>query len=237
MGKFKFKQTILRISLIIFFLIPLIFFNDFYQHFRTYLVGGIVYSTIVQEWHIVIINIVLFTIFLIPLSFRRKVDWKERGIVVAFFTCLFLEMYGIPFTIFFISSIFYPKMMPPQMFDIPNSPVTFEFLGVNFAMDIPMIYGSLLILLGMALIIAGWITLYRNLRKKKLVTVGIYSYSRHPQYFGFILIIIGWFIGWSTIITGIFAAILVYKYISLSKREEREIPNYKTYAEKVPFFF
>ena len=103
-----------------------------------------------------------------------------------------------------------------------------------------MSYAALLMIIGALFIIIGWITLYRNVKRTGLVTNGIYQYSRHPQYLGFILVIIGWFIGWPTILTLVFTPILIYRYIRLCKTEEYEIqnqyPEYKNYKTRVPFF-
>ena len=82
--------------------------------------------------------------------------------------------------------------------------------------------------------------LYKNLKNDdEIVTTGIYSYSRHPQYLGFIFIILGWVFGWPTILTLIFAPILIYIYIRVCRLEERELANnkqYRIYKRKVPFF-
>jgi protein-S-isoprenylcysteine O-methyltransferase Ste14 len=176
----------------------------------------------------------MFITFLIPLSFRRKVNWKEYGIVTAFFVSLFIEMYGIPLTILFAS-----KTIDSQNVEIANVVYEFEFLGVNISMDTAMAYASFLMILGTIIIMIAWITLYRNIKNEELVTTGIYSISRHPQYFGFILIIVGWLIGWPTILTTIFAIILIFMYLRVCKIEEKELQrdnNYKKYKEKVPFF-
>ena len=95
---------------------------------------------------------------------------------------------------------------------------------------------------GTVLIIVGWITLYRGSKRKErnFVAGGIYKYSRHPQYLGFILVVFGWFIDWPTLITLIFAPILIYKYVQVCRVEEKEIlaehPEYSEYMKKVPFF-
>ena len=60
-----------------------------------------------------------------------------------------------------------------------------------------------------------------------------------PQYFGFILVISGWLIGWPTILTLVFAPILIYKYVGVCKIEEKEmsdVTDYKEYSARVPFF-
>jgi protein-S-isoprenylcysteine O-methyltransferase Ste14 len=196
--------------------------------------GMLLPYTITQQWHIVILNIVLFLSFLIPLSFRRRINWKEYGLVTAFFVSLFVEMYGIPLTIYFASGYF-----SGSNGEMPNSIVTFNFLGVDISMSLAMTYGLVLMLIGMSLIIIGWVTLYRNLEENAIVTSGIYSISRHPQYFGFILVVVGWLVGWPTILTAIFSPILIYTYIRVCKIEEKELSSnadYNSYKKKVPFF-
>jgi len=219
---------------ILLILVPIIFFFFFYQHIYSHFTGTILPHVITHQWHIVLINILMFITFLIPLSFRRKIDWKEYGIVTAFFVSLFIEMYGIPLTILFVS-----KSINSPSIEIANVVYEFEFLGVTIAMDMAMLYASVLIVIGTIFILVAWITLYKKIKKEELVTTGIYSYSRHPQYFGFILIIIGWFVGWPTILTVVFAIILIYKYIKVCRVEEKElahIKSYQEYRDNVPFF-
>ena len=235
MKSFNTKNLLIRLLLILLILIPIVFFRDFYKHFYVYLTGNIITELITQQWHIVVLSILLFVAFLIPLSFRRKANWSEYSLVGAFFVSLFVEMYGIPLTIIFASKYFFTTKT-----DLPSGLIQFDFLGVGFGMDMAMSYAALLMIIGALFVIIGWITLYRNTKKKGLVINGIYQYSRHPQYLGFILVIIGWFIGWPTILTLIFSPILIYKYIRLCKTEEYKIqnrfPEYKNYKNRVPFF-
>lgn len=231
----QYKKFLPRILLLSLFLIPFIYFNDFYNHFYVYLSSNVITGIITQQWHIVILCILLFMAFLIPLSYRRKANWVEYGLVSAFFVSLFIEMYGIPLTVLFASKYFFTPgtHLPPNI-------ITFSFLGVGFGMDVGMTYGAILMLIGMFIIILGWVKLYRSTKKEGLVTDGIYAYSRHPQYLGFILIILGWLFGWPTIITVVLAPILIYKYIRVCKTEEKEIlkefSEYNDYKENVPLF-
>ncbi|MCK9152349.1 methyltransferase family protein [Methanobacterium alcaliphilum] len=228
------KNIIPRIILLMFFLIPLFWFQEFYIHFYAYLTSNVITAVVTQKWQIVLFFILLFVAFLIPLSFRRKAGWLEYGLVVAFFISLFVEMYGIPLTILLASKYFFTPgtQLPPNVLEV-------NFLGVGLGFDMAMIYGSILILIGTILILLAWITLYIHSKDHGLVTGGIYKYSRHPQYLGFILIILGWFFGWPTPLTLIFAPILIYKYLDVCKKEEKEItieyPEYGEYKSNVPF--
>jgi protein-S-isoprenylcysteine O-methyltransferase Ste14 len=227
------KQRIIRYLAIVILILPLFFLGEFYHHFQAYLTGHV--QAIEHEWHIVVLNIVVFVTFLLPLSFRKKATWQGYALPVAFFVSLFIEMYGIPFTLLFVSRY----LTGSSAVEVPRSGISFQFLGVSFAMDAAMLYGALLIVIGGALIMLGWVTLYRNIKKMPLVTSGIYAYSRHPQYLGFILIIVGWFIGWPTLITLLFAPILVYKYVRVCLTEEKELASntdYQSYKQRVPFF-
>ena len=80
----------LRILIIVFAAIPVLFFNLFYQHFSVYLTGSVSAYVITQQWHIVVLSTLVFLAFLIPLTFRRKANWKEYGIATAFFVSLFI---------------------------------------------------------------------------------------------------------------------------------------------------
>ncbi len=222
------KKIPLRALLLLLAVSPTAFWPAFLEHFLAHFTGSVL--AISQQWHIAALNIAFFLAFLIPLSFRRKASWKEKGLVTAFFVSLFVEMYGLAFSMIFASRYLFPgtSHTPKELFG-------FEFAGACFSMTIGMVYGLLLMAVGTALIAVGWVTLYRN-AKKGLVKTGIYGYSRHPQYLGFILMVLGWFVSWPTILTAVFTPILVYKYIKVSLKEEREAgPEYQAYTEKTPF--
>ena len=71
---------------------------------------------------------------------------------------------------------------------------------------------------------------------------GPYAYIRHPQYDGFILIMLGFLLQWPTLITLIMFPILVFMYVRLARREEREVllefgETYRRYMLSTPAFF
>lgn len=95
---------------------------------------------------------------------------------------------------------------------------------------------------GFVLIGAAWDVLYKAQRTHQIATAGPYAYLRHPQYVGFIVIMLGFLIQWPTIITLIMFPILVVMYIRLARREERESmaefgEAYAVYAANTPAFF
>jgi len=230
--KVGWKNWAVRGALMALALSTFVFYKDFAEHFYAHFTGSLLGIVIKGQWQVVVLNIALFVSFLIPLSFRRKVNWKEYGLVVAFFVSLFVEMYGIPLTIALSSNLI---GAPPT--EHLRYVLIMPLLGVTLAFTVPMMYGTILILAGTALIMVGWVTLYRGMRTNKLVTTGIYSVSRNPQYVGFILVIIGWLVGWPTLLTVIFTPILIFVYVRLCKVEEKEIlghPGYKRYRKRVP---
>jgi methanethiol S-methyltransferase len=232
----KSNSTIIRrISMILLALPPVIFWRAFYEHFEVYLTGTILSQVITMKWHIALLSIVVFMLFLLPLSYRKKAKWVDYGLVGAFFISLFIEMYGIPLTILFASKYLF---IPGVIF--PDNVVEFELFGVGMGMDHAMLYGAVLMMIGMEIIVIGWWSLYRQAKKSGFARKGIYSISRNPQYVGFIMLILGWFFGWPTPLTAIFSPILIYKYIKAARAEEREMlasygESYGKYSETAPF--
>jgi protein-S-isoprenylcysteine O-methyltransferase Ste14 len=83
--------------------------------------------------------------------------------------------------------------------------------------------------------------LYEAQQTHTLATTGPYAYVRHPQYVGFILIMLGFLFQWPTIITLIIFPILVTMYVKLARREEKEVlaefgEKYKRYMVSTPGF-
>jgi protein-S-isoprenylcysteine O-methyltransferase Ste14 len=64
---------------------------------------------------------------------------------------------------------------------------------------------------------------------------------RHPQYIGFIVIMVGFLLQWPTILTLAMFPVLVFMYWRLAKAEEREAiasfgDAYRDYMKRVPAF-
>jgi protein-S-isoprenylcysteine O-methyltransferase Ste14 len=91
------------------------------------------------------------------------------------------------------------------------------------------------------LIAAAWRVLYDAQQRHALTTTGPYSYVRHPQYVGFILVMLGFLVQWPTLLTLAMFPILTVMYVKLAKNEEREAiaefgSAYTTYTNEVPAF-
>jgi protein-S-isoprenylcysteine O-methyltransferase Ste14 len=95
---------------------------------------------------------------------------------------------------------------------------------------------------GFILISVAWRILYNAQQTNAMAVTGIYSYVRHPQYVGFILVMFGFLLQWPTLLTLVMFPVLVYMYVKLARTEEREAlaafgDAYRQYMAEVPGFF
>src|SRR5439155_26438164 len=65
--------------------------------------------------------------------------------------------------------------------------------------------------------------LHEAARAERLAVTGPYAWVRHPQYDGFLVIMIGFLLQWPTIPTLVMFPILAIVYTRLARSEEREV--------------
>lgn len=114
-----------------------------------------------------------------------------------------------------------------------------ELMTAETALGLMMAVSSTLIALGLFIFSLGWKEIHRG--GGELVTTGLYSIMRHPQYLGLILIVVAFLIRWPTLPTLLFAPYFVGRYVLLAKQEDRELEkkfgeDFRRYKEKVPGF-
>jgi protein-S-isoprenylcysteine O-methyltransferase Ste14 len=195
-------------------------------------------------WFLVFINSAVFIIF--AFSFfkpQTSRDWRSFGAFSAFIVALFTEIYGFPLTIFFLSGWLqstWPDVdwfahdsghLPEMMFGWRANP----HFGPFHILSLALIGG------GFWLISVAWHHLWSAQRRGLLATTGPYSFIRHPQYVGFVLIMAGFLVQWPTLLTLGMFPVLVWMYARLARREEAESrfrfgDAWDRYAEDVPAF-
>ena len=195
-------------------------------------------------WSLAIINSLVFIIF--AFSFAKPQsprDWRSFGAFSAFLVALFTEMYGFPLTIYLLSGWLASKF-PGIDFLAHDSGHLLEVMfgwRANPHFGPFHILSSVFIFGGFVLLAKSWDVLYKAQREHQLATTGPYSYVRHPQYVGFILIMLGFLLQWPTLITLVMFPILVYMYGLLARREEQEVlaefgDGYRRYMDHTPAF-
>lgn len=193
-------------------------------------------------WSLVIINSAVFIFF--ALSFAKpqsRRDCRSFGAFSAFIVALFAEMYGFPLTVYLLSGWLASRYPGIDFLSHDAGHLWYTLFGLkgNPHWSILHLLSNALILGGFILVAAGWRVLHAAQRERGLATAGPYSYIRHPQYAGFILIMLGFLLQWPTLLTLVMFPVLVVMYVRLARREEAEVAAvfgeiYRRYARVTP---
>jgi protein-S-isoprenylcysteine O-methyltransferase Ste14 len=193
---------------------------------------------------LVLVNSVVFILF--AYSFFKPQtprDWRSFSAFSAFLVALFAEMYGFPLTIYFLSGWLQSRFphidwfshdaghLLEMMFGWKANPHAGPFHILSF-----VFIGG-----GFMLIAVAWKVLYYAQQRRALATTGPYSYVRHPQYVGFILVMFGFLLQWPTLLTLAMFPVLTVMYVKLARSEEHDAraefgEAYTKYAAEVPGF-
>ena len=196
-------------------------------------------------WSLVVINSAVFIIFAFSFTRPRTArDWRSFSAFVAFLVALFTEMYGFPLTIYLLSGWLSSRYPGLDLFSHEAGHLWETLLGWRGDPHFNPVHllSNVLIGGGFILLASAWRVLYEAQRAHRLATTGAYAYVRHPQYVGFILIMLGFLLQWPTVPTLVMFPILVVMYVRLARREEREAlaafgEAYARYAANTPAFF
>lgn len=195
-------------------------------------------------WWIAVLNAAIFIVF--AFSFFKPStarDWRSFGAFSAFLVALFAEMYGFPLTIYLLSGWLQSAFpgtdwlthdaghLLETMFGWKANPHFGPFHLLSF-----ILIGG-----GFLLLSAAWRVLYAAQRANRLAVEGPYARIRHPQYAGFILIMLGFLVQWPTLLTLAMFPVLVAMYWRLALIEERDAEAefgklYRHYAATTPRF-
>lgn len=195
-------------------------------------------------WPLVIISslglIIFAASFVRPKTSR---DWRSLGVFSAFIVALFVEMYGFPLTIYFLSGWLVKNVPGIDPLTHNSGHLLEDFFGwggdPHFG---PFhILSYILIGYGFILLANAWKALYKAQRNHKLAITGPYARIRHPQYAGFVFIMLGFLFQWPTLLTLVMFPVLVWMYVRLARSEERESRaafgnEWETYARRTPAF-
>jgi protein-S-isoprenylcysteine O-methyltransferase Ste14 len=195
-------------------------------------------------WQLVIVNSLIILIFAFGFfQPQTKRDWRTFGVFSAFVVALFTEMYGFPLTIYLLSGWLTSRFPEINWFSHNSSHLLQTLLGWSGdAHSSPLhIISDILVLGGLILLAASWKVLYRAQRNYEIACSGPYAKIRHPQYTAFIVIMVGFLVQWPTLPTLLMFPVLVWLYIRLARREEKEAlamfgEQYAQYAENTPRF-
>jgi len=193
-------------------------------------------------WSLVLLNSAIFIFF--ALSFTKpqtKTDWRSFSAFSAFIIALFAEMYGFPLTIYLLSGWLTSHYPGVDFLSHDNGHLWHTLLGFggNPHFDPLHIASMVVIGGGFLMLAAAWNVLYQAQRAGKLAVTGLYAKVRHPQYIGFVMIMIGFLLQWPTLVTLIMFPILVVMYWRLAVHEERDArarfgQAWDDYAAEVP---
>jgi protein-S-isoprenylcysteine O-methyltransferase Ste14 len=133
-------------------------------------------------------------------------------------------MYGFLLTIYLLSGWFIRRYPGVDLFSHNRGHLWETLLGAQSDPHVSLLHllSNVFIFGGFFLLAAAWKVLYAAQQAHTVAMSGPYARIRHPQYVGFIVIMVGFLLQWPILITLAMFPILVTMYVRLGSREERE---------------
>jgi protein-S-isoprenylcysteine O-methyltransferase Ste14 len=195
-------------------------------------------------WSLVLVNSAIFIgfaySFFKPLNLR---DWRSFGAYSAFIVALFAEMYGFPLTIYLLSGWLGSRFPGVELFGHEAGHLWWLLTGQRGDPHFGPLHllSFVFIFAGFTLLSKAWHVLYHAQRRHQLAVAGPYRLVRHPQYIGFVAIMLGFLLQWPTLLTLAMFPVLVLMYVRLAIAEERDSERafgqaWQAYAAVTPRF-
>ena len=196
-------------------------------------------------WGLVLINTLVFVGFAFSFSKPSNArDWRSFSAFSAFIVALFVEMYGFPLTIYLLSGWLQTRYPGLNLLSHDAGHLWWTITGQHGNPHFGIFHAASFVAIGAGfwLLATSWRVLYQAQRQHAMAKSGPYARVRHPQYDGFVLIMLGFLLQWPTILTLAMFPILVWMYVRLAKTEERDSERlfgqaWRDYAAHTPRFF
>jgi len=177
-------------------------------------------------WTLVAVNALVFVIF--AFSFgrpRTALEWRSFGGFSAFVVALFTEMYGFPLTLYVLSGWLQSKYPQLDLLAHDAGHLWQTIFGLQGSAHATALHvaSNVLIVGGFVLIVLAWRALHAAQRAGRIATHGPYAAVRHPQYVGFMLILVGLLLQWPTLLTLAMFPVLAWMYVRLARSEEQDM--------------
>jgi protein-S-isoprenylcysteine O-methyltransferase Ste14 len=194
-------------------------------------------------WPLVVLNTVLVVVFAASFFHPRSGrDWRVMGGFGAFMLALFTEMYGAPLTVYLLSG-WLGSRVPGLRATHAGGHLWNDLIGWRWDPHLSPFHLASYAVIGGGfwLIAAAWTVLHAAAVGGVLATTGPYARVRHPQYVGFIAVMVGFLLQWPTLATLAMFPVLLVMYRRLALNEEREVaasygPAWSAYAAITPRF-
>ena len=172
--------------------------------------------------------------YLAPATWK---EWSRAGVLQAFIIAFYAEMYGFPLTIYFLARFFGLDLAWTE-----GGNLWAQLFGDPAAHMVAMALGYAIVFAGATMVAGGWRRIHQARREGRLMTEGVYSMVRHPQYTGLFIIVFGeGIVHWPTVVSVAAFPIIVLAYTVLARKEEGQMleefgDEYRQYQRQVPMF-